>query len=174
MADARNRNRALVLAILVLCLLPMLGAWWLKSSVERSGAWETTNHGTLMAPGTNLEDVGLSALDASEPTWHLIIVPGKEGCAQACQQALPILRALHLRLGKDSRRVQRIFVGNDAPEAAQTDHLSFESIVTPVALGAGVYIADPLGNLVLQYDWEQVGTPLFEDFKHLLELSRIG
>lgn len=174
MADATNRNRALLIAILALCLLPMLTAWWLKNRVEESGPWGTTNHGTLMAPGTRLEDVGLLTLDSSKPTWHLIIVPGEMGCGPVCQQALPTLRALHLRLGKDSERVQRVFVGSDAPEGAEVDHLSFESIQTPVSLTAGVYIADPLGNLVLRYDWAQVGTPLYEDFKHLLELSRIG
>ncbi len=174
MANARNRNRALLVAILALCLLPMLAAWWLKNRVEGSGPWETTNHGTLMTPGTGLEGVGLVTLDSSEATWRLIIVPGETGCGGECQQALPTLRALHLRLGKDSGRVQRVFVGSDAPEGAESDHLSFESILAPVKLDAGVYIADPLGNLVLRYDWKQVGTPLYEDFKHLLELSRIG
>lgn len=174
MADARNRNRALLLAILALCLLPMLAAWWLKSRVEGSGPWETSNHGALLAPGTNLQDVGLVELESGEPAWRLIIVPGETGCVGECQQALPILRALHLRLGKDSRRVQRLFIGSDAPEGAEADHLSFESIQAPVTLNAGVYIADPLGNLVMRYNWNQVGTPLYEDFKHLLELSKIG
>ena len=174
MADATNRSRAFLIAILALCLLPMLAAWWLKSSVEESGPWETTNHGTLMTPGTNLESIGLVTLESNEATWRLIIVPGEKGCGGECQQALPTLRALHLRLGKDSGRVQRVFVGSDAPEGAEADHLSFESILAPVMLNAGVYIADPLGNLVLRYDWNQVGTPLYEDFKHLLELSRIG
>ena len=174
MSDPKTRNRAFLLAILALCALPLLAAWWLKNSVEVSGPWATTNHGTFVASGTNLETVGLEALEGGEPTWHLIIVPGEMGCGDACQEALPTLRALHLRLGKDSGRVQRVFIGDDAPANTSTDHLSFLALPVPVHLPEGVYIADPLGNVVFQYDWKQVGTPLYEDFKHLLELSRIG
>ncbi len=174
MADERRRNRALLVAILALCALPMLAAWWLKSSVEDTGPWATTNHGTFVAPGTTLETVGLERLELDDPTWRLIIVPSEHGCGDTCQEALPILRALHLRLGKDSGRVQRVLVGRDTPEDAPSDHLAFLAVPVPVGLAEGVYIADPLGNLVFRYDWSQVGTPLYEDFKHLLELSRVG
>ena len=41
-------------------------------------------------------------------------------------------------------------------------------------LTPGVYIVDPLGNVVLRYSHEQVGKPLLDDLKHLLKVSQIG
>ena len=41
-------------------------------------------------------------------------------------------------------------------------------------LARGVYIVDPLGNVVLRYSHEQVGKPLLDDLKHLLKVSQIG
>ena len=173
MADARTKNRILLGGVLALVLVPMLGAWWLKASIDSNGPWGTTNHGQLLSPGTTLTGVGLEALSASESAnWRLVVVPSEAGCLAACQEALPVLRALHLRLGKDSRRVTRTYLWD--AEAARETHLPSESLDARVTLEAGVYIADPIGNLVLRYDWNQVGNPIFDDFKRLLELSRIG
>lgn len=177
MFNPTKKGRILLGALLALTLLPMLGAWWLKASIDSNEPWGTTNHGQFLAPGTTLSGVGLEALSSKHPSWRLVVVPGVSGCLDICQQALPVLRALHLRLGKDSRRVTRTFVWDrdTEPEGASAEgHLPSESLAAPVQLESGVYIADPLGNLVMQYHWNQVGTPIFEDFKHLLELSRIG
>ena len=172
MADTTYKNRILLGTVLALVLVPMLSAWWLKASIDGSETWSTTNHGQFLSPGTTLTGVGLGALASQSSNWRLIVVPDDAGCVDACEEALPVLRALHLRLGKDARRVTRTFVWDAG--ASQESHLPSESLNVPVALEAGVYIADPLGNLVLQYDWNQVGNPIFDDFKHLLELSRIG
>ncbi len=163
-----------MLGIFAACLLPLPAAWWLESSVEESGVWATTNHGTFAASGTTLTGVGLDVPESGTPLWRLIMVPGAAGCQSECRQAFTTLRALHLRLGKDSARVQRIFVGTGAPEDAEKDVLAFASVSGPVALSRGLYIADPLGNVVLMYDWSQAGTPLYEDLEHLLDLSTIG
>jgi len=171
-AESNRQGRILLGGLLALTLLPLLGAWWLKTSMN-SEPWGTTNHGQLLSSGLTLAQVGLENLSSEDARWRLIVVPGTSGCVEDCQTALPTLRALHLRLGKDSRRVARTFLWDGASEA-DASHLPSESLNTPVTLESGVYIADPLGNLVLRYSWEQVGTPMFEDMKHLLELSRIG
>ncbi len=173
MADSPKRGRTLLGGLLALTVLPLLGAWWLKASIDDGEPWGTTNQGQLLTSDLMLSEVGLEALSSEAPTWRLIVVPGTSGCLEDCQAALPTLRALHLRLGKDSRRVTRTFVWDESSEPDAT-HLPSQSLAAPVTLESGVYIADPLGNLVLRYEWDQVGTPLFEDMKHLLELSRIG
>jgi hypothetical protein len=41
-------------------------------------------------------------------------------------------------------------------------------------LGDGIYIVDPIGNLVLVYPHAARGAHVLEDLKRLLRLSRIG
>lgn len=175
MTDAKGKNRTLLLMLLGLGLVPMLGAWWLLSAHQDSGPWGTTNHGQLLEPGASLESTGLGTLQIRTNKWRLLIVPEQDGCSKACRDALPTLRALHLRLGKDSTRVWRVLLGTESlQEEPDMRNLRLERLDIRPPLDAGVYIADPLGNLVLRYDWSQVGSPLLEDLEHLLDLSRIG
>lgn len=175
MTDAKGKNRTLLLVLLGLGLVPMLGAWWLLSAHQDSGPWSTTNQGQLLAPGTNLEGTGLEDLQSRGTKWRIIIVPEEDGCSTECLEALPILRALHLRLGKDSTRVWRVLLGTQSlQEETDMRNVHLERLDIQPSLDAGVYIADPLGNLVLRYDWSQVGSPLLKDLEHLLDLSRIG
>ena len=44
----------------------------------------------------------------------------------------------------------------------------------PGPLQAGVFIADPLGNVVLYYEFSQAGGPVLDDLKRLLKVSQIG
>jgi len=44
----------------------------------------------------------------------------------------------------------------------------------PDALRPGVYIVDPLGNVVLRYDYRDADKPVLEDMKQLLKVSHIG
>lgn len=174
MTDTKSRNRAYLLLMLALGVLPLLGAWWLFSTTRDSGPWTTTNHGRLLESGVDLPSLGLGELTASDGAWRLIVVPEPTGCSHACQQALPILRALHVRLGKDSSRVRRIMFGPRMTQESEPNGLPMQHLDLDAPLEAGVYIADPLGNLVLHYEWSLVGAPLLEDFEHLLDLSRIG
>ncbi|HEY6599214.1 MAG TPA: hypothetical protein VIZ30_07875, partial [Pseudomonadales bacterium] len=41
-------------------------------------------------------------------------------------------------------------------------------------LREGVYIADPLGNVVLRYEFRDAGKPVLDDLKKLLKVSHIG
>ena len=42
------------------------------------------------------------------------------------------------------------------------------------ALTEGIYIVDPIGNLVLHYPLSDAGKPVLTDLKKLLKLSQIG
>jgi len=102
-------------------------------------------------------------------------------------------------LGRDMDRVQRVFLYTgeccrggydlaglareqsdlvaasfDEPAAAplRSAFPSFDGVAAPLA--GRVYIADPLGNLVLSYAAEAPRKGLLEDLKKLLKLSHIG
>ncbi len=87
------------------------------------------------------------------------------------------LRQLHILLGRDASRVKRSFAAlGDAPVDASLSQYP-EVIRFQGALGAlrpGVYIVDPLGNVVLRYEFRDAGKPVLEDLKRLLKVSHIG
>ena len=43
-----------------------------------------------------------------------------------------------------------------------------------VLLPTGIYIVDPLGNLVFHYPLQDMGKPVLQDLKRLLKVSQIG
>jgi hypothetical protein len=108
-------------------------------------------------------------------TWWLWVVsPGD--CLGECATAVHQLRQLHILLNKDSDRVQRGLVTEPgvAPsllaEYPGAQHLTGEL----TALREGIYIVDPIGNLVLYYPLSDAGKPVLSDLKKLLKLSQIG
>lgn len=76
----------------------------------------TTNHGILVQPPLSLQT--LTVNDASGNPWILseqprkwrLLIPGGSRCDDACQQRLYITRQMHIRLGKYTHRVQRIYL----------------------------------------------------------------
>lgn len=111
--------------------------------------------GRLVEPVQTLQQWGG---DRSEfvGRWHILMVSPKT-CEVRCEEQLDALRRIHDALGREADRVR----------------VSRQS-VEENALTEGVWIVDPLGNLVLQYPESQIGKPILEDLKHLLRISRIG
>lgn len=120
--------------------------------------------------------------------WSLVHV-GRGDCAAACQETLYHTRQVRRALGREMARVQRVFlstagvpntgfVAADHPDLlVLPDDLASRDAVL-AALGAfadgDVFIADPLGNVVLRFP---AGTPMkdmHEDLALLLKASQIG
>jgi hypothetical protein len=130
--------------------------------------------------------------------WTLIYI-GAGDCNERCRTALIDTRQVRLALGRDLDRVQRVFLYTgeccrgaydrsrldreqsdlvsasfEGPTAGQL-HSAFPSVGgVPAAHGGRIYIADPLGNLVLSYAADAPRKGLLEDLKKLLKLSHIG
>lgn len=149
-------------------------------------------HGELLSPPPVLPDADYS--DAAgqafrfRRTWSLIdVAPGD--CDPACLEALYRTRQVRRALGKEMGRVQRVLLATGTPPAA--DLLAREHpgllVVTPASpaglaldqalgpAGAGaVFIADPLGNLVMRFPAGTAMKDLHKDLVLLLKASRIG
>jgi hypothetical protein len=137
-----------------IALLPLAGAV-LAYSLRLPVAEGRTNHGELLQPVPTLAQWG------GEPSvhtghWTLILKP-VGSCEARCQQQLARLRSVHDALGRDATRVQVLL--------AETE---------PAQLGTGVWIVDPIGNLVLRYRPAQIGPELLEDLERLLKVSNLG
>lgn len=78
-------------------------------------------------------------------------------CVAQCSERLESLRRVHDALGREADRVQVV-------------DMSIEQI----NLEPGIWVVDPLGNLVMRYAQDSELKALLEDMRKLLKVSRIG
>lgn len=194
MTTRPERSRRQLLLVAALFLGPLLVAALLYYGNFSGLPIGRTNHGRLLEPIVNLNDtLGqglLSALTAGETDnlWVLIYVDTGE-CGDSCREALYRLRQSRLMLGNEMSRLKRVFLhGATAPDSLflEQQHRGLITIIDrnlgrflrakrPQELPAGgLYLIDPLGNLVLYFAAELAPGDMVDDIKHLLELSRIG
>jgi cytochrome oxidase Cu insertion factor (SCO1/SenC/PrrC family) len=177
-----RRNRMLLVGLFAIAIVPLAGAFWLYQSSRSAEPWATTNHGELLNPIISVSDLNLHAVDGAESMinsghWWLVAV-ARDGCADECQHAVHQLRQLHILLARDATRVKRSLVAIDGepPDASLAKTYPELVLFTGAAnvLRAGVYIVDPLGNLVLHYEFNDAGKSVLADLKQLLKVSHIG
>ncbi|MDE0955656.1 MAG: hypothetical protein OSA07_04225 [Pseudomonadales bacterium] len=145
-----------------------------------------TNYGQLLLPPNELQQAQL--VDENDAPWSqveadkrwLVIYLTKQACDLPCQEATHLLRQINVALGKEAHRVTRLLVNQqggineqtktDYPALIQLKSLSLE----PFELGQGIYVVDPLGNIMMYYSKDFVGKELLKDLKKLLRTSNIG
>lgn len=118
----RNRNRLMLIGLMVLSLLPLGAAVGIYYGASWMVAGAQTNRGWLIDPPGDLEALGLKTDDGSvlrpgeSRRWRLLVVPGND-CDDACLEALMLLRQVHVLLGRDADRVLRYAVLTPASPA---------------------------------------------------------
>jgi cytochrome oxidase Cu insertion factor (SCO1/SenC/PrrC family) len=198
---ALRRGRRQLLLLAAMFFLPLVIAFWLYYG---AGSWRPsggTNQGDLLDPARPLPAVSLPLADG-KPTgeeflrgkWSLLYV-GDGACDERCRRALYLMRQSHRAVGKDMDRVQRVFLvtGNCCAEAFLAQEHAGLRVVRlegpdaavllapfpvhadgPVGSAGRIYVADPLGNLLLSYSSSAPDKALLTDLKKLLRLSHIG
>lgn len=176
-----TRPRRGQFALIVVVALVSLGGSYLLYYLASHGAlWGTTNKGTFVDPPVTAADAAIRT-DAggafeTDGAWWLLVVPAGP-CEQACESAVHQLRQLHVLLNRDASRVRRGLVTDDGTAAAAlTGRYPRLAVLSGnlAVLERGIYIVDPLGNLVLRYPLEDAGEPVLDDLKRLLKVSQIG
>ena len=182
--DAQRKNRRMLLIIFGIAFASIGGSYLLFYLTQGSGVWGTTNNGAFIDPPVHIADLGL-VTEAGMPIlegkqWWLLI-SAQERCDADCEHALLQTRQLHILLNKEASRVTRALVsdGSLAVEPVLADYPNAEHLIArPEAaatrLERGIYIVDPIGNLVFFYPLSDAGKPVLEDLKKLLKLSQIG
>ncbi|MBL8200921.1 MAG: SCO family protein [Chromatiales bacterium] len=192
-ADRTRNNRLIPLLMALLFFGPLAlaivmyyvgGDQWRPSGSVAHGILlsqpRTLPTGTMILPDGATADFG--------GKWSLLYV-GRGDCDDACKEALYRTRQVRRALGKEASRVQRIFISTSgAPNAGfvAADHPGL--LVLPDGLAArdavlatlgefaegDVFIADPLGNVVLRFPPGTAMKDMHQDLALLLKASQIG
>lgn len=151
-----------------------------------------TTHGVLLEPPPLLP-AGVITLPGGKLAefrghWSLLYV-ARGDCDDNCRDGLYRTRQVRRALGREMGRVQRFFVvtggvpnlnflAADHPDVLALDENLASRDAVLRALGSygegDVFVADPLGNLVIRFP---AGTPMKDmhtDVEHLLKASQIG
>jgi cytochrome oxidase Cu insertion factor (SCO1/SenC/PrrC family) len=189
-----RRNFRTVFALAGLFLVPLLLSFWLYYGLH----WRppgTVNHGELIVPARPLPDLTLAQTNGVPAhgiflgKWSLVYV-GDGACDANCHATLFFMRQTRLSLNNEMTRVQRVFLttghccdrsylaiehpGLRVVDASSVAAQPLLALFDPAERAQGLYIVDPLGNLMMRYDARQPPKGLLEDLKRLLQLSQIG
>jgi hypothetical protein len=187
-----RRYRALYL-LLAVCIAPVIASYLAYYVLPPEGR---TNYGELVSPQRPFPPIRLTRLDGTpfelqslKGRWLLVTVDASE-CADTCQRKLWKLRQVRLTTGKDRDRVERVFLITDtAPLQTmllreydgtiflRADAGELRSLFDPTTqadLAAGLWIIDPLGNLMLRWPPDADPNRMKRDLGKLLRASRVG
>ena len=200
-APARARSIRPLIAVLLVSLAPVvfaLLAYYVPSLGLRPGT--RTHYGQLIEPQRPIPgDLALRDaqgrpydLNQLKGQW-LLISAGPGACPESCVRGLFVLRNSHASQGKAVDRLERVwFITDDAPAAPvveeayagthvlRADPARLADWLAPGAAGPaaelarGLWIADPLGHLMMRFPDAQQPEAVRDDIRALLKNSRIG
>ena len=158
----------------------------------------TTNHGDFIQPTRDIAELPLLTLegeqwryDNQKIKWRYLIADDGR-CQQACRDMLYLTRQVHIRVGKNSQRLERLYLllGDElAPDVKaflENEHHYLRIIKTSTgdynrwlsdsdiqwAEGsARALLVDQAGQAMMYYTPEHDGNGLLEDINHLLKYS---
>lgn len=188
-----KRNNLQAWGLVLLFFGPLAVAVFLYYDTDwRPGG--TNNHGELVVPAIPSPAVDLPTPDGGRTGpeflrhhWSLVYL-GREGCAEACREALYNGRQMRLALGRLMDRVERVylfagpppepgFIATEHPDLLVADASGAEArglLQAFTGQAEGYWLVDPLGNVMMRYPADQAPRGMLEDLKRLLRLSRIG
>ena len=197
------KNPKLIIGLFVIIIgLPILFAYMMVQKGERYQL-KTSNHGDLIRPPVNIANLAFynvadkKTFDVKqlEGKWWLVYAsPAK--CQQTCHDILYNIRQIRTALGKDTPRVERLFLAHPGcPQSVCETYLSenypdmqrltladkeYETLLNQISnssakdLVGELYIIDPQGNIMMHYDADMEAKSILSDLKRLLKVSKIG
>jgi hypothetical protein len=184
-----KRSNLTLWLVLAVCVAPFVAA----AVVSRYFPPESRmNYGELIDP-VPLPEVGLVTLEGKEfqtsslrGKWVMIHVDGG-ACPAKCVEKLWKIRQLRLTQGKNMDRIERLWLIDDqAPVDAtlQKEYTGTVMLRAPSGLlrrlpskdepNTHIWLADPLGNVMLRYAPDADPSKMKNDLLRLLKVSQIG
>lgn len=191
MTNKENRGRRQFLMMALFFIGPLVLAFVVYYGFDWRPAG-STEHGEFLQPPAVLSDIALGearqgVVPMFRRKWSLIVIED-EGCADSCQAALYETRQVRKALSRDDERTQRVLIitGTFDGDTLRMQHPDL--IVVEAGTDASralaptlddidrnyIYLADPLGNLMMRFPRDTGMKEIHTDLKKLLKLSRIG
>ncbi|MFI4937509.1 MAG: SCO family protein [Candidatus Berkiellales bacterium] len=200
---AQSKHSKLILFLLIIIILgPIIFAWMLYHKGNHQQL-RLSNEGDLISSPPNISSSNFFDLSKKESftgailkgKWWLVYV-GPDKCYQECENTLYNLRQVRLALGKNTERVDRLFIPH--PDCAvnvceqflnefypdmrraKMDQVEFNHLFKPISnpidreMVGEIYIVDPHGNVMMHYSAESEANAILSDLKRLLKVSKIG
>jgi cytochrome oxidase Cu insertion factor (SCO1/SenC/PrrC family) len=198
-----NKGQRNLLLLAAIFIVPMLLAYVLVNNMHNLDDFKTKNHGELFNPAKPLQDFELVSVDGAgfklsglRGKWVMLYI-GTAACDTTCSENLYKMRQSRLAQGGEIKRIKRLYISIDGQpaeslQAVLTEHQGLEVVYgnTPqieAVLGQfdltrqdvaderiGIFIVDPLGNLVMRYQTGFEAKGLVKDLSLLLKASYIG
>jgi hypothetical protein len=189
MNDARKRGQRTLILISLIFAMPIFIAMYMYFSEDTWQSIGSTEHGQLITPSRLLPDAPLSEADPQRrlrKIWSLLVLANNE-CDSTCLETLEHIRQIRLSLGPKMTRLQTVFLpadegairgefDNEHPVLIVVDPNISAEIRTIIGgyENGEIFLADPLGNLMMHYPPGTSMSDMREDITHLLKLSGIG
>lgn len=194
----KNNNRLFVILIFGMVFIPFIIALILGGKL--SFIEGKTNNGELITPvvATERSDlIGLDLFSAENITelqghWLLLNVIPNDACSKICLEAIYKTKQLRLMMSKDLTRTRRVvmFFKDVSPEIAnewlqddkvllkvkpsETLRKKISDIRKGIVPDGMLFLMDPLGNLMMQYEPGFDPYKVKSDLMQLLRISQIG
>ena len=195
----QGRSSAKLVFLLIMFGLPVAGSWYLVFFTDYGRNGKGVEHGDLVKPPRQLENVQLIQVGAAAPeqtTLHgkwsmLFFVEGN--CEASCEENLYRLRQIRLATGKELHRVQRVAIVDENAEPLFGDYLGenypgqmyvsnsdldefflhqFEDL--RINDKTAIFLVDPRGFLMMRYSSETNPSGIIRDLSRLLRISSEG
>lgn len=200
---ALNKSQRSLLIMAAIFIGPMLLAYLLVNNMHYFGDFNTKNHGELIDPAKPLQNINLSRINGEEfklsdlrDKWLMVYI-GTAACDTKCSENLYKMRQSRLAQGGELTRIKRLYISIDGKPAESLQTVLAEHQGLDVVYGSppqieqvlkqfnlsqqavtnqtiGMYIVDPLGNLVMRYQTGFEAKGLVKDLSLLLKASYIG
>ena len=190
-ADPVRRGRIKLIALAAFFALPVVAGYVAYFFDLAPGS--TANYGTLL-PARPLSDTAMQDLEGrtfrfADLRGKWILVQFDAGtCAQYCERKLYFMRQVRKALGKDTSRVERVWLVTDSQVPAPLLLQAIEgtrlarTAATPIAAefpaeraaADHVYLVDPHGNLMMRFPRDPDPSRMLKDLPRLMKVSGIG
>lgn len=192
--STHNNQKLIIILIFLVTLGPFFFAYTLYQK-GNAAKLKLNHHGDLISPLINIENNQAIAGKELLGKWWLVYV-GPKNCRLECHDMLYNLRQIRTALGKDTHRVERLFIAH--PECQKSvcetylqenypdmkrinmSTSEFNHIFAGIShhfdreMVGEVFIIDPKGNLMMHYAADTQARSMLSDVKRLLRISKIG
>jgi hypothetical protein len=190
MPEKAPLSRASLWLIIALCAAPVVASYltfYFFAPRSQVNYGELVGTRPLPVTAMQLTDGSPFGIERIRGKWVLLMADGG-ACGPDCAKKLFMLRQLRLAQGREMTRIERVWLITDGavPAAETVDAFSGTWLVRaagsdllkalPAEKGVEgyIYLADPLGNLVLRYPLDADPTLVIKDMIRLLKTSGIG